>query len=440
MRTKRSLFNVVVWLAAASLSSQMAAAQGNGSCNGERVSGKYFENRTNIYYSGGDHLATETTTFTVTGNFQSFSIAVSGDQTGTLCNSATACNGFSFTAPADGIYRFEMTGRGGAAIGPNPISPTGPGVSGEVVSNCIAATTEPNDDGPGEPGELDLGSSSSAATAASFAAAASGTSSLNRMTSFGQTHGTPGITPTRNGLRFSTSGEGGFSGDGWTLWGDAGYQEFDGDIDGDNLFVTLGADTHVGVSTRLGFMIDYSDLDVTTSGTVVTTETLTFGPYVSVDLNGKWSLDAFLAYGEPDYEVGGTGFSAERVMGGVSLNADYMVKGVAITSFISADGFSEDQPAVGVTPSRTVSNIRASLGTIAEFNPGEAVRPYLSLAAEVSEFDDGLGTDTSNFSPRLGAGMTVDGDLGSFHVGVEGGEVIDGTQDYTFSLGFEARF
>ena len=435
MRSKRSLFQIGILCVAASLGAQTAVAVENGSCNGERVTGKYFENRTNIYYSGGNHLATETTTFTVTGNFQSFSIDVSGDQTGTLCSSAAACNGFSFTAPADGNYRFAMTGRGGAAIEPNPVDPTGPGVSGEVISNCVAAETEPNDDGPGEPGEADLGG-----TIAANAAALNANGALNRIGAARQNNGAPGVQATRNGLRFSTSGEGGLTGDGWTVWGSAGFQRFDGGFDGDSMALTFGADMQIGATPRLGFMVDYSDLDVTAGATPVTAETFSFGPYVSVDLNGKWSLDAFLAYGQPEYVVGGTPFTADRLLGGVTLNAEYMLGGVAVTSFISADGFSEDHPAVGATPARTLSNLRASLGTRAEFNPGQNVRPYLSIAAEASQFDDGLGTETSNFSPRLGAGLTVDGDLGSFNVNVGGGEIIDGTRDYTFSLGYEARF
>ncbi len=354
---------------------------------------------------------------TVTPGSGSTSIQFEGPTTSSSCGfflTTSSCSGSVFTATETGTFTFEeVSGRVGGTL------------------TCSEGTG-----GTGGTG----GGTMTTATAATNAAAASATSSLNRMNGFGQNNGTPGVSATRNGLRFSTSGEGGLTGEGWTFWGDAGFQRFDGGIDGDNFFFTLGADTYVGGTSRLGFMIDYSDLDATVGGTAVTTEAFTFGPYVSIDLNGKWSIDAFLAFGQPDYVVGGTAFSADRTLGGISLNADYMVNGVAITSFISADGFSEDHPVVGPTPARTISNMRASLGARAEFNPGESVRPYLSIAAEVSEFDNGLGTQTSNFSPRLGAGMTVDGDLGSFNFNVEGGEIIDGTRDYTFSLGYEARF
>ncbi len=111
----------------------------------------------------------------------------------------------------------------------------------------------------------------------------------------GQWHKWPRRHPQRPALL-----DRGLTGGGWIFRDNAGFQRFDGGVHGDNVFFTLGADTQVGGTTRLGFMIDYSDLDVTSGGTAVAAEAFAFGPYVRVDLNGKWSVDAFLTQGQTD--------------------------------------------------------------------------------------------------------------------------------------------
>ncbi|MEM9060888.1 MAG: autotransporter outer membrane beta-barrel domain-containing protein [Pseudomonadota bacterium] len=159
-------------------SANLAAAQvaPNGSCNGRINENTFFT--PGIAQQGGSHLAGETTTFSVqllrmmelppqdiptaleqsartfkangaTSMIEtspinplfSLSISVSGPGVNlTLCD-AEACNGASFTAPADGDFRFS-------------VSVLSPEIPVSVTGVCTALETPPNDDiVEGEPPE-----------------------------------------------------------------------------------------------------------------------------------------------------------------------------------------------------------------------------------------------------------------------------------------------
>lgn len=415
-----------------------AQAHAKDSCNGAAFSGKYFENRTNIYYAGGEHLETEKTTFTVSGNFQSLSIKVSGSQTGTLCSSAASCNGYVFTAPATGTYNFEITGRGGTGIGPG-LTPTGPLQAGTVSSSCQAASTGVDEDADQK--TSGSGSGSTTATATSNSSSATGGASIGAIGNAvnGATSGNGGLSGTRNALTFSSAGAGALADGAWNFWGAASVRAFDGNVDGQGVELTFGGGKALGQG-QVGFLVSYGDYDLTASGTAVTTKALSFGPYARVDISDKLSVSGFVTYAQPDYTVAGTSFDATRWSGGLRATTTYRVGGIELSSFVSAEGFSESHPVVGTTAARSITQLVGSLGTKATLTPDAALRPYVSLAGAFSRFDDGLGTKTDHLSPRIGAGMVFDEGPGVFELHLDGGEILDGTRDYGLSARYSLDF
>ncbi len=440
---------------ALALTAASAQAQSVSSCDGRNESSTFYQSAYNIYTHGGDHLSGETTTFTVAGDFTLLNIQVQGGAT--VCSSATTCNGASFTAPSDGNYVFEISGigAGGATtIGPNspqasPRVATAAVVAGDVGSSCAAPAT------PSQGGSLDLDGDGfvTAADVLIVINAINGSTTVNRMQltpqdalaliNYINEHG-PGAVASKDRLTFATAGEGGLTGDGWALWGSVQGYRFDGRADGDAIALTFGGDFAIGDSARLGLMVDYGIYDITYGGFAASAEALSYGPYLSLDLGPRFKLDAFAAFASPDYAIAGTSFDTNRRSGGLTLSTDYMLGAVELTSFASVSGFVEDHPAVtlGGTPvaAHSVSSLTGSLGSKAMFNPGQAARPYLSVAAEFNQFDDGLGTTLDHFAPRFGAGIEVNGEMGNFEFRVETGEIIEGTRDYSARFGYSLEF
>ncbi|MDJ0824539.1 MAG: hypothetical protein QNJ16_03435 [Rhodobacter sp.] len=372
----------------------------------------------NVSLDAGDSI-------TVTAGSGSTSIQFEGPTTASSCGfflTTTSCAGSVFSAGETGTFTLEeVSGRVGGTL---TCSEGAGGTTGGTTTTAIAGATAASGAAAATGG---------ASTAAIGSAIAAGTSSS----------GGP-VSGTRNSLRFSTAGLAPGGDRMWNAWAAVTGRRFDGTIDGDGIELTVGADMTVGAGVKAGLVLSYGDFDLTSAGTAIETEALSYGPYVSVDFGNRWSLDGFLVFAQPDYAIAGTRFSADRRAGGLNLNATYMLGSVEVTSFVAVQGFAEDHPAVAIggapVAARTISSLTGSIGSKATFNPGQAARPYISLAAEANRFDDGLGTETENVSPRLGAGIDVTGKRGDFHLHLEGGEIFDGTRDYSIGIGYNMRF
>ena len=416
------------------------AQETNGSCNGRTQSSDFFIQGLNIYYHGGAHLAGEYTTFSTTGEIPNMQISVQGDQTGTLCSSQASCNGLVFTAPSDGTFTFEISGGGlneqyteGASIEIDPIS-------GTVSSVCTPNTTDPEPEPEPDNSSDELIETIDAAAGATGGAA---TAAIEDAISTALSGADSPVTVSSNGLHFSTGGMGNL-GDGMAIWSALGFRMFDGNIDGDGIELSFGAHARVGAATRLGLAVSYGNYGLTVGGNTVTTDAFSYGPYAAIDIGANLQLQGFVVFAQPDYTVSGTSFSTDRVAGGLRLNTVNRIGNVEFDSFVSARGFSEDHPAVVINTipvaARTISSLTGALGTRATFNLDKPARPFINVAAEFNQFDNGLGTDTDNFSPRIGAGLHVDGEFGDFEIEIEGGELFDGTRDYQARLGFRMEF
>ena len=111
-------------------------------------------------------------------------------------------------------------------------------------------------------------------------------------------------------LPLSASGSGGGIG-GFSLWGHADWQSFEGDgVDGDLTSIYIGTDAMVGESLLVGVAASQSDGDVdyrfasnAASGTgSLSTEMMTIFPYVRLDVDQCTELWAVLGFGSGDIE------------------------------------------------------------------------------------------------------------------------------------------
>ncbi|MGB7317805.1 MAG: hypothetical protein WBC85_07545, partial [Planktotalea sp.] len=110
-------------------------------------------------------------------------------------------------------------------------------------------------------------------------------------------------------------------------------------------------------------------------------------------------------------------------------------------------GYSEAQDAFTVGAATTAANkitgVTGSLGTKFSIDThiGSAkVTPFVSLAAELNRFDDGLGAISTYAAPRIAIGMTSIGRAGDLSMILDGGNVEAGTKDISLSISYALRF
>jgi hypothetical protein len=240
---------------------------------------------------------------------------------------------------------------------------------------------------------------------------------------------------SQNRLFFSSNGE-----DGGTVvaWGSFAARSFDGGVDGEGYDFTLGADIELNPTLILGAVLSFGDYDLTSGVTPVDIESVTVGAYIAQRVEDL-IFDAYLTYAEPDYNVGGTRYSAKRWAGQAKISFDYTLGWADIRSFGSVNFLSEDHPAAGVLVARSVSSLTGSLGTKATYRTDGPITPYASLALEHNSFDNGV-TTTTNTSPRVGAGFTYSVGNTSIQFDVDAGEPFEGTRDYGARVRLEKSF
>ncbi|MCP3971016.1 MAG: autotransporter outer membrane beta-barrel domain-containing protein [Rhodobacteraceae bacterium] len=230
----------------------------------------------------------------------------------------------------------------------------------------------------------------------------------------------------------------------WDAWFRVGYSHLDGTSDGDAFNATAGLEFDLGESTDLGVVASYSDIDLTSSGVRMESKELSFGPYLSHQVNDLWSLNAFLVYGRPDRDIGGASYRSDRFMGGLGVSVEHTVGAVEFTSFGALSGISDAHPAATISgtaiAAHSLTTLTGSLGTKAAFDLTPDLRSFVSFTGSFSHSDDGFGTTSTHFGPRVGGGLTYDGGAGALQLDVSAGEITDGTRAYSIGLGYNLQF
>ncbi|SMX39182.1 autotransporter domain-containing protein [Maliponia aquimaris] len=336
-----------------------------------------------------------------------------GGSDDSLCNPAfdgTSCDGFSHVALRSGTYGVEAFNAPGDSF----------------ALSCGAAPS-----GTGPPG---TGAIQGAQGAAALASAAGSVTAIGSAINSSLTGSTP-VVARRSGLFFSTLGtDSGLTG--WASW--QGHA-FSGAIDGRQQELTLGMDFAVGVDTRLGLFLSAgrSDFDLAVD---VSSTAVSFGPYFTTQFGEHYSVTGYALFARPGYDVGGITYDAERRAAGLTANADYMWGNVGLRFFIGVTGVKEAHPAAGGLAARDISLMTGSIGTRATLETGGAVTPYLSIGADYSRLDDGLGGEETQLGPRLGTGFTYDAGAGALSLDLDGGQLLKDTRDLKLRLNYNLNF
>ena len=249
-----------------------------------------------------------------------------------------------------------------------------------------------------------------------------------------------GSSAARNKLFFSNQGPGDRGDAEFSIWASLEGRAFSGDLGGDGVDLTFGADFEVAANAFLGLLLSYADYDVTSGGVNFDSEGLTFGPYFTTQVGESGQFDAYLVYGEPDYDGAGVSYSSERTIGGVAYSQDLTLGNMDVTAFATLDGFTEELSAAAPGGARTVRSTTLSLGAQLNFQPVNRISPYVSLAAEGNRFDDGLGNNSTSFAPRLGVGFSAETNRGRLSVDIDAGEVFDGARDVGANVSYVLNF
>lgn len=346
------------------------------------------------------------------GSAYSVEVGASVQQCGFIYPGGSSCANHVFPATVTGTYTFEKTG----------------GPTADTLT-CSPGRGIPTGGGGSKPIEGAAAQGSGAVLAAGASVGAVG-GSINKAL-----NKTPGSV-TRDGLFFSSSGADGV----YNGWASLQARNYSGVMDGESYEFTLGADMDLGAGRKVGLFLSVGRTDLVIGGTVVESDAVSFGPYVKMDFGERYSLTGYALFAQPDYTVGATSYRADRRALGVTVNAEYVIGNAEITSFIGLSGFQEDHPAAGVLVARDIESVTGSIGTRATFNPGSAFKPFVSLGFDFMRFDDGINGMIAHNTPRLGAGFSYDAPMGTLDVDVNGGEILQGTDDVEVRINYNLSF
>lgn len=331
-----------------------------------------------------------------------------------LCNPAfnnTSCDGHSHTAQRNGNYLVDAFNTPGNSFTLSCAGGGGTGAAGVTGGPAAAQGT------------------------GALVSATGSTRMIGGAINNALTGGAPAVV-TKNGLFLSTRD----SGSGLIGWAAAQGRWFDGDVDGTSRELTFGMDFEAGRNTRLGLFLSAGRADLDISGVSVDSTSFSFGPYFKTSLSDRYTLTGYALWARPDYSVGTTSYEAERRAAGLTANADYTWGSTDIRSFVGVSAFSEDHPAAGALAARDVTSVTGSLGTRATFQTGTALAPYVSLGAEFTRFDDGLGGESSFTSPRIGTGFDYDTGAGNLSLDLDGGRILEDTRDLRLRMNYNLNF
>lgn len=327
-----------------------------------------------------------------------------------------SCDTAEFTVPADGVFnlRIYLAGSG----------------TRDVTVSCTAAgaSTAPSAAAP-QISTDDRARAVAAGTTAAASVAAVNTAINSALTGSGPTITTQGAFLTTQGKDTAPN-----------AWVALRGRALTGTLKGTGGEFTLGADVALTDRSRLGLFLSASKFDLDYKNTEIQTEALSFGPYIKAEFGDHYSLTGFALVAKPDYRVDNTSYTATRHALGVTVNADYLWQATQVRSFVSLSGFKESHPNAGNLSSHDVLSMTGALGMRATFDAGNALRPYVSLAAEFSRYDDDLTKRTDLISPRFGTGFSWDIGKGTMALDLDGGRLLKNAQDYGLQVKYDIDF
>lgn len=211
-----------------------------------------------------------------------------------------------------------------------------------------------------------------------------------------------------------------------------------GTYSGHTADLLFGADTFVGDRSVIGILGDFTQgsIDIP-AGLTVESRAFLAGPYFATQLSETLTIDGFILYGKPRYEVNGAEFKGEKLMGGLTLSGSIPTEIAEFVPFAGISAAREELPSFTDAsfvfyPATTARTRIATIGTTAYFAPTERpnaiIQPFASLEVDFARFDDGFGTDNDFRTARIGAGMDVVMNSGVLELGLQASSSTDSTR------------
>ncbi|MGH1576345.1 autotransporter outer membrane beta-barrel domain-containing protein [Planktotalea sp.] len=259
--------------------------------------------------------------------------------------------------------------------------------------------------------------------------------------------GSSGVSVSTQGFFVSTAGALGRPDADWNGWVALGHRRFDGPtLSAKSTALTFGVDRRFSDRFLLGLMVTGDDLTLKQGALSSDMRSFAGGPYFAANL-GPVTLDGYIARGKTEVKGGLGNFDSDRMLGALNARYSYQLHGWTATPFASVRGYRDEEPGrtVGIVPiaAREVTSITASVGGTFAYEMkmrGQSVTPFITLAAEQTNFDNGLGTRSSNRAPRVALGINSDGRYGSLALSIDRGELSNGLRDYGVSISYALRF
>lgn len=324
------------------------------------------------------------------------------------CGKDVACDDASATAPLDGTADISVQFSGSADVG------TVPGF--EVRATCSpAATATETFDAPAKAAGASIG----AAIGNAIDAQSSG-----------------GAEVSRNGMFFTAPSDDGAG----KFWGAFDFTTFKGDLDGQGIEFTLGADRALAGGGLIGVVASYGAYDMDEGGVITSVNALTFGPYFSMPLGESWSVKGYATVARPEYDVDGTAYVSQRATGEISLANGYDLGAVSLDSYLTVRGFSEQHPDAGALSERRIQSMSGLIGTRATFDAIGAITPRFGVAAVFNKTRTDDDPWESFVSPHVELGFVTQGEIGSWSLNFAYDEVSEGTRSYGVNVGYAVSF
>ncbi|WP_146215656.1 ubiquitin-like protein [Hoeflea marina] len=233
----------------------------------------------------------------------------------------------------------------------------------------------------------------------------------------------------------------------WVVWASSSALRFSGDDDGNGGNVTLGADTSISANAVAGFYVAYDWTKLIEGGQDSTARAPAVGVYLGARLADRFVLDAHFGVARPDYEVAGSSFDSERMMGSVGFSGSWETEMVTFAPGVRISGYDETLPAHSEgsnsfeADDRQYWSVEASMRASANAGIGNTdLKPYLQIAGGRAGQRSTLEGKQSFGTARGALGLAGALGQGLFSLEISSGDALADTTISQISASYAIRF
>jgi len=236
-----------------------------------------------------------------------------------------------------------------------------------------------------------------------------------------------------------------------SAWASADTKRINGTYSGDSTNLIFGVDTLLGNSTVVGIIAGYNTSTVNVpSGQRIKADGFSIGPYFSARLSDSLSLDGFIGFGKPDYDIDGGQFSGDKTFGNLTLTGSIPLQNAQLSPFISVASVREELPAfTSVVPvvaygATEIKSFVTTIGADMHYNAVDkgnlTYLPNAGLEVDYVRNDDGFGNVDSFSTARVSGGVTIISDTGAVNLGANLSRTSEGTTTAGLNAGYFWQF